>query len=93
VLAVAPTALAGASDWLTTTGAAPSLVASHAVNNGGALALETASWLARRRGRHRKGMMLSLAATGFLGAGIWQGAHLVYGLRVGVETHRVRAPA
>ena len=84
VLAAAPTA-SRASDWLTTTGAA-SLGLAHAVSNTAALALETASWLARRHGRHGKGTMLSLAATGFLGAGIWSGEHLVYGLGVGVDT-------
>jgi nitrite reductase/ring-hydroxylating ferredoxin subunit/uncharacterized membrane protein len=86
VLAAAPTALAGASDWLTTTGAARRLGLAHAVSNTAALALETASWLARRHGRHGKGTMLSLAATGFLGGGIWLGEHLVYGLGVGVDT-------
>jgi nitrite reductase/ring-hydroxylating ferredoxin subunit/uncharacterized membrane protein len=86
VLAAAPTALAGASDWLTTTGTARRLGLAHAVSNTGALALETASWQARRRGRHGMGTMLSLAATGFLGAGIWLGEHLVYGLGVGVDT-------
>jgi nitrite reductase/ring-hydroxylating ferredoxin subunit len=48
--------------------------------------LETASWLARRRGRHARGTLLSLTATGFLGAGIWMGDQLVYGLGVGVDT-------
>ena len=86
VLAAAPTALAGASDWLTTTGAARRLGLAHAVSNTAALALETASWLTRRHGRHGKGTMLSLAATGFLGGGIWLGEHLVYGLGVGVDT-------
>jgi uncharacterized membrane protein len=93
VLAATPSALAGASDWLTTTGAARRLGLAHAVSNTGALALEAASWLARRRGRHCEGTMLSLAATGFLSAGIWLGQHLVYGLGVGGGHRRVRAPA
>jgi nitrite reductase/ring-hydroxylating ferredoxin subunit len=79
-------ALAGASDWLTTTGVARRIGLAHAAANNGALALETASWLARRRGRHGKATLLSLAALGFLGAGIWLGEHLVYGLGTGVDT-------
>lgn len=85
VLAALPTAAAGASDWLTTTGAARRLGLAHAASNSGALALETVSWLARRQGRHGKGAMLSLAATGLLGAGIWLGEYLAYGLGVGVD--------
>src|SRR4051794_33460857 len=46
VLAAAPTALAGASDWLTTTGGGRRVGLAHAVSNTGALALEAASWLA-----------------------------------------------
>jgi nitrite reductase/ring-hydroxylating ferredoxin subunit/uncharacterized membrane protein len=94
VLAALPTALAGASDWLSTGGATRRLGLVHAASNGGALALETASWLARRRGRHGEGAVLSLMATGFLGAGIWLGEHLVYALGVGVDnTAFVRLPA
>lgn len=86
VLAAVPTALSGASDWLSTAGPARRVGLAHAAGNSGALALETASWLARGRGRHATGTMLSLAATGLLGAGIWLGEHLVYGLGVGVDT-------
>ncbi len=50
VLAALPTALAGAGDWLTTTGSARRIGLAHAATNSGALALETASGLARRRG-------------------------------------------
>jgi nitrite reductase/ring-hydroxylating ferredoxin subunit/uncharacterized membrane protein len=85
VLAAVPTALSGAGDWLSTVGGGRRLGLVHAASNSGALALETASWLARRRGHHVKGTMLSLAATGLLGAGIWLGEHLAYGLGVGVD--------
>jgi nitrite reductase/ring-hydroxylating ferredoxin subunit/uncharacterized membrane protein len=86
VLAAVPTALSGASDWLSTVGSGRRVGLVHAASNSGALALETASWLARNRGRHVKGTMLSLAATGLMGAGIWLGEHLTYGLGVGVDT-------
>jgi nitrite reductase/ring-hydroxylating ferredoxin subunit/uncharacterized membrane protein len=85
VLAALPTAVTGASDWLSTTGPARRVGLAHAASNSSALALETASWLARRRGRHGRGALLSLAATGLLGAGIWLGEHLAYGLGVGVD--------
>lgn len=85
VLAALPTALAGAGDWLTTTGAARRIGLAHAAANSGALTLETASWLARRHDRHGTATLLSLAALGFLGAGIWLGEHLVYGLGTGVD--------
>jgi hypothetical protein len=82
VLAAAPTALAGASDWLTTTGAARRLGLAHALSNTGALTLEMASWLARRRGRHGEGTILSLVATGFLGVACpWHGS--TFDLRTG----------
>jgi nitrite reductase/ring-hydroxylating ferredoxin subunit/uncharacterized membrane protein len=94
ILAAVPTAVSGAADWLSTVGPARRLGMMHAAGNAGALALETASWLARRRGRHVTGTMLSLAATGLLGSGIWLGEHLVYARGVGVDvTAFERLPA
>jgi uncharacterized membrane protein len=71
VVAAVPTALSGASDWLSTAGAGRRVGLVHAAANNGALALEAASWLARRRGRHVLGTMLSVTATGLLGSGLW----------------------
>jgi nitrite reductase/ring-hydroxylating ferredoxin subunit/uncharacterized membrane protein len=86
IITAVPTALSGAGDWLSTVGPTRRLGLVHAAGGIGALALETASWLARRRGRHATGTMLSLAATAPLGAGIWLGEHLVFGRGVGVDT-------
>ena len=70
VLGALPTAFAGLADWRALgeqsdrrTGVV------HAGGNAGALAAYTASWVARRRGKHRLG-----AALGLLGAGLAAGA-------------------
>jgi nitrite reductase/ring-hydroxylating ferredoxin subunit/uncharacterized membrane protein len=85
VVAAVPTALSGASDWLSTAGAGRRVGLVHAAANNGALALEATSWLARRRGRHVLGTMLSVTATGLLGSGLWLGQLLAHGLGVGVD--------
>lgn len=85
-LAALPTALAGANDWTTTAGAERRVGTAHALANSAALVLYTSSWLARRRGRHARGVMLALGGAGALSAGGWLGGHLVYGLGVGVDT-------
>lgn len=85
-LAAVPSALAGANDWLTTSGAERRVGVVHAAANSAALALFVTSWLARRRGDWAKGVGLSLAGSVALGAGGWLGGHLVYALGVGVDT-------
>lgn len=85
-LTAIPTALAGANDWLTTSGAERRVGAAHAVANTAALMLYTSSYLARRRGQWARGVGLSLAGSVVLGAGGWLGGHLVYALGVGVDT-------
>lgn len=86
VLAAVPAALAGASDWTDTLGGERRVGLVHALANLGGVALFTGSWLARRRGRHTQGALLSavgvLAATG----SAWLGGHLTYALGVGVDT-------
>jgi nitrite reductase/ring-hydroxylating ferredoxin subunit/uncharacterized membrane protein len=86
VLTALPTALAGANDWTTTAGAERRVGLVHAVLNDVALALFAASWLARRRGNHLRGVGLSLTATTVLGGAGWLGGHLAYALGVGVDT-------
>jgi nitrite reductase/ring-hydroxylating ferredoxin subunit/uncharacterized membrane protein len=86
ILAALPTALTGANDWSTTDGAERRVGLVHAVLTDVALGLYAASWLARRRGNHLRGVGLSLAgATALVGAG-WLGGHLAYALGVGVDT-------
>lgn len=87
VLSAVPTAVTGAADW-TALGEfeKPKRVgAVHAVANATATALYAASWLARRGGRHRRGVALSTAATALAGAGAYLGGHLAYRNAVGVD--------
>lgn len=84
-LAALPTAAAGASDWLETTGADRRTGLVHAAVNDLALMGYVASWRARRRGRQARGVLLALASSGLLAAGGWLGGHLAYSRGVGVE--------
>jgi uncharacterized membrane protein len=84
LLSAAPTAASGAVEWNRITTAGPSRVGiAHAVANTTALAFYFASWRARHRGHHVRGVALgnvgALAAT----AGGHLGGHLAYALRVG----------
>jgi nitrite reductase/ring-hydroxylating ferredoxin subunit len=85
-VAALPTAFTGASDWVDTTGAERRVGLVHAAMNYTALATYTASWLARRRGRHTRGVALAIAGLSVLGIGGWLGGHLSYALGVGVDT-------
>lgn len=86
IVAAVPTALTGASDWLSTTGAERRIGVVHAAVNDAALGLHVASWLARRRGSRARGTALSAAGTLLVGVGGWLGGHLAYALGVGVDT-------
>ena len=88
VLAAAPTAATGLNDWADTTPASDSvrrIGAVHAVANVAALGLYAASWAARRRGRHGRGVALGLAGLGALAVGGHLGGHLSYSKAVGVD--------
>jgi nitrite reductase/ring-hydroxylating ferredoxin subunit/uncharacterized membrane protein len=85
--AAVPTAVSGAADW-TALGEIerPKRVgAVHAVANGSATLFYAASWLARRRGDHRRGTALGLAGAALVGAGGYLGGHLAYRNAVGVD--------
>ncbi|MFP5283920.1 MAG: Rieske 2Fe-2S domain-containing protein [Actinomycetes bacterium] len=86
VLAYFPTAASGLSDWTDTQGAEKRVGIVHASLNATAVTLFSASWLARRRGRHLLGATLSLVGLGAVGGGGWLGGHLSYALGVGVDT-------
>jgi nitrite reductase/ring-hydroxylating ferredoxin subunit/uncharacterized membrane protein len=88
LLAAAPTAVSGWSDW------ADSEIADdqvrrigivHAIANVGATVLYGASLLARRRGAHGTGVLLGLAGAGALGAGGWLGGDLAFARGIGVD--------
>lgn len=86
VLSAVPAAVAGSNDWLTTTKAERRIGLVHAGLNNAAIVLYSASWLARRRGRHARGVLLSLAGLSVTGASGWLGGHLSYALGIGVDT-------
>jgi nitrite reductase/ring-hydroxylating ferredoxin subunit/uncharacterized membrane protein len=88
VLASLPTAASGLNDWADTTPASDSvrrIGAVHAVANVAALGLYTASWAARRRDDHGRGVALGLAGIGALAVGGHLGGHLSYAKAVGVD--------
>lgn len=85
ILSSLPTAAAGLHDWLDYGSKVRRSGVVHAAANTVGLALQTASWLARRKGRHGTGAWLSFAAIGVTGAGGYVGGHLTYVLGAGVE--------
>jgi hypothetical protein len=89
LVASAPTAVSGWSDWTDEHGneRIRRIGLVHGVTNGAAIALFAASLAARRRGRRARGRLRALAGLGTLGAGGWLGGHLAY-----VEGARVQAP-
>ena len=86
VLAAAPSAATGVSDWTSTSGGERRVGLVHAILNWAAIASYGASWLARRRGRRASGIAWSLVGASTVGASGWLGGHLAYALGVGVDT-------
>jgi nitrite reductase/ring-hydroxylating ferredoxin subunit/uncharacterized membrane protein len=86
VLSAVPTALAGFSDWRHTEGAERRVGLVHAVANNVAVTAYAASWFARRAGRRRMGVALSLVGATAVNVGGWLGGHLSYAMGVGVDT-------
>ena len=87
VLTALPTAVAGAADWVAVGDFdKPKRVgAVHAVANTTALALYTASWVARRRGHHNNGALLGVAGATAATIGGYLGGHLAFRNAVGVD--------
>ena len=85
VVAAVPTAAAGLNDYAETYEHGRRLAFVHALVADVALALQVASLLARRRGNHTRGRLLSLAGLGVVGAAGYLGGHLSYVLGVGVD--------
>ena len=76
VLAAGPTAWSGWADWSTLDEPRQRVGVVHALTNGFAAALFASSWLARRRGDHRRGQALGLVAAATLSVGGYLGGHL-----------------
>ena len=80
-----PTALAGVTDYSTLPKGSANTGTSHALLNGASLALYGMSLLDRRRGRRRRGLLLSAAGLAANMASAWLGGHLVFREKVGVD--------
>lgn len=76
LLSALPTALTGLAEWATTAGREQRVGVVHAGANTVALGLYTASWRARRRDRHARGVLLALAGSASAAAGGYLGGHL-----------------
>ena len=83
LLAAAPTFWTGWAEWTTAGTRAKRVGVVHAVTNGTALSAYAASWLARRRGDHARGVKLALAGAAVSGVGAYLGGHLVSVRKVG----------
>ena len=91
VLAAAPSAATGTSDWTSTSGGERRVGLVHAVLNWVAIASYAASWLARRRGHRASGVAWSLAGASTVGMSGWLGGHLA--VRAGRRRGYDRLPA
>jgi nitrite reductase/ring-hydroxylating ferredoxin subunit/uncharacterized membrane protein len=91
VLTSAPTMVAGLADWSDLHPRQQRTGLVHAAANTVGLALQIASWRARRQDRQAKGALLSVAALGIGGAGAYLGGHLAYRQGAGAN-HAEPAP-
>lgn len=83
-----PTALTGLSDWADSEPVSDEIRRVglvHAGLNAVGVALQVASLVSRRRGKRRRGALLSLAGAGWLGVAGHLGGHLAFRLGVGVD--------
>jgi hypothetical protein len=83
LLVVGPTAWTGWAEWSEAESRAKRVGLVHAVTNGVAIGVYTASWVARRRGRHGAGATLALLGAAVSGVGAYLGGHLAATLKVG----------
>jgi uncharacterized membrane protein len=93
ILAAVPTVATGLAEWLHLDRASRRLGVVHANSNAVGLALYTASYLARRRGRHASGVMLALAGMAAATIGGYLGGHLTVARKVGTRDPRFAEPA
>jgi uncharacterized membrane protein len=82
LLAVGPTAWTGWAEWSVAGPRDKRVGLVHAVTNGAAIGVYTASWLARLRGRQAKGVRLALAGMALTGLGGYLGGHLTEARKV-----------
>jgi hypothetical protein len=82
LLAAAPTFWTGWAEWSTAGATEKRVGLVHAITNGVALSAYTASWIARRRGRHGTGAGLALTGAAISSVGAYLGGHLVAARKV-----------
>jgi hypothetical protein len=90
-----PTALTGVNDWADverTDGGVRRAGLVHAATNAGALSLYVASFAARRRGEHGRGVALGLGGAAALAFAAFLGGHLSFAKGVGVDREEAIAP-
>ena len=92
VLAAGPTAVTGWAEWSGSRQRDQRVGLVHAVANAAAIGLFASSWRARSRGRHARGVALSLAASSSLGLGGFLGGHLVSARKVSSRHPEFREP-
>ena len=92
VLCVLPTAAAGLSDWLDTSGPERRVGFAHLAVNTLATGCYGLSWLARRRRNQGVGVLLAVVGAALASGAGWLGGHLTYALGVGVDTNAFDAP-
>lgn len=85
VLSVVPTAATGAADWRSLSRRDKPLGLLHAASNVTATALYTASWLARRRGDRRRGLVLGHLGAAAATVGGALGGELVFRRGAGID--------
>lgn len=82
LLAVGPTAWTGWAEWSAAGARDKRVGLVHVATVGAAIGAYGASWVARRRGRHRAGTRLALVGAALSSAGGYLGGHLAEGRQV-----------
>ena len=82
LVAVGPTAWTGWAEWSVAGSREKRVGLVHAVANAVAINLYAASWFARRRGSHGRGVRLALAGAAVSGLGGYLGGHLAAARKV-----------
>jgi nitrite reductase/ring-hydroxylating ferredoxin subunit/uncharacterized membrane protein len=93
VLSAVPTVLTGLSDWSDTVGGTRRVGLVHAGINTVATLAYAASWWARRRGRHGRGVALGIVGATAATLGAYFGGHLVYRTGTGVDVNAFTEPS
>ncbi len=87
VVTALPTAASGLADWSDTLGEERRLGFAHAAGNTVALSCYGLSWLARRKGDHRRGVALGLLGGAIATGSAYLGGHLAWRRGVNVDRH------